>query len=248
MTTVKNIYDYLNTIAPFDTQESWDNSGFLIGEFRKQVKTAVLCLDATLEAVEYAKSVNADLLITHHPVIFNGLKELKKGSVAYELVNADIAQISTHTCYDVAENGIADSLATLLELQNKERIADGLITVGELFQEMSVDDLAELAGDKLDSDKVTYTNTDKLIKRVAVSGGAASDFTELAFENADCFILGEMKYHDMLDASQLGRAVICVGHYESEYKPFLMLKSRLEKLFADVEFLVSPEKKNIIGL
>ena len=81
MTTVKNIYDYINSIAPFDTQEEWDNSGHLIGDFRKEVKTCVMALDATKEVCLFAKSVNADLLLTHHPIIFNGVDSVKADSV-----------------------------------------------------------------------------------------------------------------------------------------------------------------------
>ena len=69
MTTVKNIYDYINSIAPFDTQEEWDNAGFLIGDFRKEVKKAVLCLDVTKEVARLAADVNADLILSHHPII-----------------------------------------------------------------------------------------------------------------------------------------------------------------------------------
>lgn len=83
MTTVKNIYDYINSIAPFDTQEEWDNAGFLIGEFRKEVKKAVLCLDVTKAVAEYAKDVEADLIISHHPVIFNGIKNVKRKCSIY---------------------------------------------------------------------------------------------------------------------------------------------------------------------
>ena len=80
MTTVKNIYDYINSIAPFDTQEEWDNAGFLVGEFRKEVKRAVICLDAVKDICAYSAEVNADLIISHHPIIFNGVKHLTKGS------------------------------------------------------------------------------------------------------------------------------------------------------------------------
>ena len=248
MTTVKNIYDYLNSIAPFDTQEEWDNSGFLIGDFRKEVKCAVLSLDATLDAVNYAKSVNADLLITHHPVIFGGIDCVQKGSAVYELVKNNIAQISTHTCFDKANEGIAKKMAEILLLEDVELIDGGNIAVGNLNCEMSIDDLAELASTLFESDKTTFTNTDKIIKRVATAGGASGDFTTLAFENADCFVLGEMKYHEMLDCAERGEAVLCLGHFESENKPFLKLKDKLEQLFTDVEFLTPPERKYIIGL
>ncbi|MCH5321344.1 MAG: Nif3-like dinuclear metal center hexameric protein [Eubacterium sp.] len=245
MTTVKNIYDYINTIAPFDTQEEWDNSGFLLGEFRKEVKTVVLSLDGTKEAVAFAKSVNADLLITHHPIIFNGLKEIKKDSAVYELINSDIAVISVHTPYDKAKGGINDTLAGMLELENTETLPNGYLVVGDLKQEMSIDDFAEFVAQSLDSRGLRFTDTDKLIKRVCVGGGACAEYMWDAFENADCFVTGDLKYHDMLDAREAGFAVISAGHFETENLPFLKIKERLEKLFTDVQFITTPVENPI---
>ena len=213
MTTVKNIYDYINTIAPFDTQEDWDNSGFLLGEFRKEVKTVVLSLDGTKDAVTFAKSVNADLLLTHHPVIFSGLKRIEKGSAVYELINSDIAVISAHTSYDKAKDGINDCLAQMLELENIETLSNGYLVVGDLAQEMSVDDFAEFVGERLETKGLRYTDTDKLIKRVCVGGGSCSEYMWDAYQNSDCFVTGDLKYHDMLDMSEAGFACVSAGHF-----------------------------------
>ncbi|MGN1202984.1 MAG: Nif3-like dinuclear metal center hexameric protein, partial [Eubacterium sp.] len=185
MTTVKNIYDYINSIAPFDMQEEWDNSGFILGEYRKEVKTVVLSLDGTKQVAEFAKNVGADLLLTHHPVIFNSLNKIEKGSAVYELVKNDIAVISAHTSYDKAKGGINDSLAELLGLENTETLPDGYLVAGNLKQEMSIDDFAELVGAILNTKGLRYTDTDKLIRRVCVGGGACSEYMWNAFENAD---------------------------------------------------------------
>lgn len=245
MTTVKNIYDYIDTIAPFDTQEEWDNSGFLLGEFRKEVKTVVLSLDAVKDTVSFAKSVNADLLLTHHPVIFNGLKKIKKNSAVYELINSDIAVISVHTPYDKAKGGINDILAQMLELENTQTLSNGYLVTGELRQEMSIDDFADFTAQTLDSKGLRYTDTDKLIKRVCVGGGACSEYIWDAFENADCFVTGDLKYHEMLDAGEAGFCVISAGHYETENLPFLKIKDRLERIFTDVRFIIAPVQNPI---
>lgn len=245
MTTVKNIYDYINTISPFDTQEEWDNSGFLIGNFRKEVRNAVIALDCTNEVAEYAESISADLIITHHPVIFGGIKSVKAESPIYRLIRNDIAQISVHTPYDKADGGINDNLAALLSLQNTRHLADGYLVAGELEDAMSIDDFAELVADTLDTSGIRYTDTEKLIKTVAVGGGACSEYLEDAMAQADCFVTGDMKYHEMLDAQQLGFAVISAGHYETENKPFLMIKDKLEKLFTDVNFYIAPTQNPV---
>lgn len=248
MTTVKNIYDYINTIAPFDTQEDWDNSGFLLGEFRKEVKTVVLSLDGTKDAVTFAKSVNADLLLTHHPVIFSGLKRIEKGSAVYELINSDIAVISAHTSYDKAKDGINDCLAQMLELENIETLSNGYLVVGDLAQEMSVDDFAEFVGERLETKGLRYTDTDKLIKRVCVGGGSCSEYMWDAYQNSDCFVTGDLKYHDMLDMSEAGFACVSAGHFETENLPFLKIKERLEKIFTDVQFMIAPVKNSIMDI
>lgn len=248
MTTVKNIYDYINSIAPFDTQEEWDNSGFIIGEFRKEVKTVVLSLDATKKVADFAKNVNADLLLNHHPVIFTSIKSVKKGSAVYELVNSDIAVISAHTSFDKAVEGINDNLAKLLGLENTRKLENGYVVVGDLDAEMSVDDFAQFVGETLETKGLRYTDTDKPIKTVAVGGGACSEFMEDAMENADCFVTSDLKYHEMLDASENGFAVINAGHYETENKPFLMIKDKLEKIFTDVEFIIAPEKNPVLEI
>lgn len=248
MTTVKNIYDYINTFAPFDTQEDWDNSGFIIGEFRKEVKTVVLSLDATKKAAEFARSIGADLLLTHHPVIFNGIKNVVNGSAVYELVQGGVAVISAHTCYDKAPDGIGDNLAKLLDLSNTRRLDNEYVVVGELESEMSIDDFVMSVGSILGTKGLRYTDTDKIIKTVAVGGGACGDFIEDAMANADCFVTSDLKYHQMLEAKENGFALVSAGHFETENMPFLMIKDKLEKVFTDVDFVVAPVENPVMDI
>ncbi len=237
MTTVKNIYDYINSIAPFDAQEEWDNSGHLVGDYRKEVKKCVMALDCTKDVCRFARDVGADLVLTHHPIIFGGVSDVKSDSVVYMLANAGISGLSAHTNFDFAIGGINDNLAQRLGLQNARHLDDSLIVAGELEGEMSIDDLAEYVSDKLGCAGIRYTDTDKPIKTVAVGGGACEEFTELAAQNADAFITGDMKYHAMLKAAECGFPVISAGHYETEHDSFMMLKDKLESIFTDVEFI-----------
>ena len=245
MTTVKNIYDYINSIAPFETQEDWDNSGHLIGDFRGEVKKCVMSLDATKEVCSFAKEVGADLVLTHHPIIFGAISEIKKGSVFCTLVNSGISAICAHTNFDFASGGINDNLADILELKNKRRVGETLIVEGELEMPMSIDDFAEYVSDTLNVSGIRYTDTQKQIKTVAVGGGAGEEYMYEALETADCFLTGDMKYHQMLDASENDLAVISAGHFETENEAFLMLKNKLEKIFIDVEFIVAPRENPI---
>lgn len=248
MTTVKNIYDYINSIAPYDTQEEWDNSGHLIGDFRKPVKCVVMALDATKEVCDFAMDVKADLVFTHHPLIFSGLKNIIAGTPAYKLVSDNIAYICAHTNFDKAECGINYNLAKLLELKNIEITPEAYLAVGELDTEMSIDDFAEFVSNKLDCAGIRYTDTDKMIKRVAVGGGACGEYIQQAREISDCFVTGELKYHEMLDSFEMGYPVISAGHFETENIPFLMLKEKLEAIFTDVEFIIAPRKNPILSI
>ena len=248
MTTVKNIYDYINSIAPFDTQEEWDNAGFLIGEFRKEVKKAVLCLDVTKAVAEYAKDVEADLIISHHPVIFNGIKNVKKGSAVYTCIENDIAVISAHTNFDLAECGINYNLAMRLGLNDIKLIDGSFLAVGNLDYEMSIDDFAQFVSDTLDVSGLRYTDTEKPVKTIAVGGGACEEYIELAVQNADCFVTGDMKYHAMLECAENSYAVISAGHYETEHDSFIMLMDKLKALFADVEFLSANQKNPVLAV
>ena len=245
MTTVKNIYDYINSIAPFDSQEEWDNSGHLIGDFRKKVKKCVLALDATKEVCSFAKDIEADLLLTHHPIIFGGIESVKSDSAVYILANSGISAICAHTNFDLANGGINDNLAKILELKNTHHIENTLIVKGELDLEMSIDDFAEFVSGKLGCQGIRYTKTDKLIKTIALGGGACEEYIPLAMQNADCFLTGDMKYHKMLEAYEKGFSVISAGHFETENSAFLMLKENLEKIFTDVEFIVAPYENPI---
>ncbi len=248
MTSVKDIYDYINNIAPYDRMEEWDNSGFILGDINKEVKTVVMSLDATKKATAFAKSVNADLLLTHHPIIFGGVKKIKKDSAIYQLINNDICCMCAHTSFDKANGGINDNLALLLELKNTRKLENGYVVVGELENEMSIDDFATFVSNALDVHALRYTDTDKMIKTVAVGGGACGEFIDDAMQNADCFVTSDLKYHQMLDANEENFALINAGHFETENKAFLMLKNKLEKEFEQVEFVIAPVQNPVLEL
>lgn len=245
MTTVKNIFDYINSIAPFDTAEDWDNSGFLAGDFRKQVKRAVVTLDITKEVAKYAASVGADLIISHHPLIFGGVNSVKKGTALYTVISNDIAVISAHTNYDASACGINGNLCKALKLNDIHQLDGSFLSMGSLDYEMSIDDFAEYVSNILDVSGIRYTDTEKTIKTVAVGGGACEEYAELALSNADCFVTGDMKYHQMLDMAENDMAVISAGHFETEAAAFSMLLNDLKEIFADVEFYWGNQKNPV---
>ncbi len=237
MPTVKDIYNYINAIAPFETQEEWDNSGLLVGTFEKEVKKAVLSLDATSEVCSFAADLNADLIISHHPIIFNPLSALLQGGAAYICANNGVSVISAHTNFDKADEGINANLCKILGLTDVTSIDNTFIVTGKLDCEMSIDDFAQYVCDKLCVSGIRYTDTDRPIKTVAVGGGACEEYLAEAMRNADCFLTGDMKYHQLLEAAEHGFAAISAGHFETESKAFSMLLDKLQAEFPSVEFV-----------
>ena len=116
MSKVLDFYHFLDTLAPFSTQESWDNSGFLVGDGEREVKKVLLALDATKDVLAEAEKIGAELIITHHPVIFGSLKEFHPQNMAFAAAEKGIAIISSHTALDIADGGVNDCLAAALGL------------------------------------------------------------------------------------------------------------------------------------
>lgn len=237
-TKAKDIYDYIDRIAPFDTQCEWDNAGYLIGDMNREVKTAVLSLDASSGAVRFAKEHGAELIISHHPVIFGSISSVLKNSVVYKCAENQIDVLSAHTNFDLAAGGINTNLAARLGLLNTRHIAGTYMVLGELENACGVDAFAEFVKNTLGVQGIRYTKTGKKIKTVAVIGGAAGEFYELAIEQgADCYITGEVPHHILLACAEQDFAVIEAGHFETESDSFKMLLPELAAQFKDVTFL-----------
>ncbi len=237
MTTINDIYNYIDSIAPFNTQCEWDNSGLLIGNDERNIKNAVLSLDVTSHTVEYAKENNAELIISHHPIIFTPLKNIPHESVVYSCIENHIDVISAHTCFDKSPLGINFNLAKRLGLLNTYMLPDSFMAVGELEQPMDIDAFAEFVKEKLCVKGMRYTKTTKQIRKVALIGGAACEYAEAAMSVADCFITGEVKHHIFTYCSENNFAIIEAGHFETESDSFKMLIPMLSKEFPDINFL-----------
>ena len=112
--TVLDFYRCLDELAPFSTQLSWDNSGLLVGDFSQQVHTCVLALDVTEAVVRFAREHDAQLIVTHHPVIFGAIRNVTAESLVWRLARENISVISAHTNLDLAEGGVNDALSAAL--------------------------------------------------------------------------------------------------------------------------------------
>ena len=233
MAKVKDFYGYLNSIAPFETQEDWDNSGMLVGDMNAEVKKAAVVLDITHEEIKKAKAIGADLIISHHPVIFNPIKSVTKGSVPYELVASSINALCCHTPLDIADGGTNDSLAKLLGI-NVTRADDPILRLGTV-EPTTAQELAGKIAKTLNT-KVRYADAGKTIKKIAICTGAGCSLIEAAGE-IDAFITGDASQHNFLDCVQAGITLIAAGHYETEIIVVPVLVKKLQAQFPDIEII-----------
>lgn len=233
MAKVKDFYGYLNSIAPFETQEDWDNSGMLVGDMNAEVKKAAVVLDITHEEIKKAKAIGADLIISHHPVIFNPIKSVTKGSVPYELVASSINALCCHTPLDIADGGTNDSLAKLLGI-NVTRADDPILRLGTV-EPTTAQELAGKIANTLNT-KVRYADAGKTIKKIAICTGAGCSLIEAAGE-IDAFITGDASHHNFLDCVQAGITLIAAGHYETEIIVVPVLVEKLQAQFPDIEII-----------
>lgn len=233
MAKVKDFYGYLNSIAPFETQEDWDNSGMLVGDMDAEVKKAAVVLDITHEEIKKAKAIGADLIISHHPVIFNPIKSVTKGSVPYELVASSINALCCHTPLDIADGGTNDSLAELLGIE-VTRTENPILRLGTV-EPTTAENLAGKIAKTLNT-KVRYADAGRKIEKIAICTGAGCSLIEAAGE-IDAFITGDASHHNFLDCVQAGITLIAAGHYETEIVVVPVLVKKLQAQFPDIEII-----------
>lgn len=233
MAKVKDFYSYLNSIAPFETQDDWDNSGMLVGDMNAEVKKAAVVLDITHEEIKKAKAIGADLIISHHPVIFNPIKSVTKGSVPYELVASSINALCCHTPLDIADGGTNDSLAELLGI-NVTRADDPILRLGTV-EPTTAQELAGKIANTLNT-KVRYADAGRKIEKIAICTGAGCSLIEAAGE-IDAFITGDASHHNFLDCIQAGITLIAAGHYETEIVVVPVLVKKMQAQFPDIEII-----------
>ncbi len=244
MRTVREFYDFLDYIAPFSSAESWDNSGLLVGSFEKKVERVAVVLDLNEETLEQAISLEADLIITHHPVIFKAQKNFLSDCVAYRLAENSISLISTHTPLDAASGGVNDVLCDLLELTKTDvlqtKSSENLLRVG-FTDRTTPKEFSSFVSRQLGAE-VRYCDAGREIETVAVCSGAGADFAcEVAELGIDALVTGDAKYHDFLDAKENGLTLIAAGHFETENPAMSILASKLRASFSETDIIVLSE-------
>lgn len=246
MTTVKDILNYTETFAPLSTAADFDNCGILVGSGDSEVKKALVTLDITAAVVKEAKDMGADLIISHHPVIFSPLKKLSTDSVPYLLAQYGITALCLHTNLDIAQDdGVNVCLAKALSLSDIRIFPEEFVCLGELSEPMEIRDFAKLVKNALKADSVMFTKGKSTIKTVGMCSGAGGDMYHSAVSlGADVFLTGEAKHHEYLEAVETGIPMVVAGHFFTEDIAMLPLRDKLADKFPGTEFVMSTVNRN----
>lgn len=242
MANVKDISNFINSIAPYDTKCQWDNCGILIGDEERQVNKIGFTLDLTKESLDSAINEGVDLIITHHPIIFHPQKSFLKGNMAYELAFNGISAISAHTCFDCANGGVNDALCSILGIENVAGVPNDecvvpMARIGTLTneKELSSIEFADLVSEKLGT-TVSVVESDRKIKKVVVCGGAGMDFfCDAVNMGADAYVTGEARHHELLMAKEMGITLVVAGHFETENPAMAHLKKYIDDAFPNID-------------
>lgn len=216
--TVSQLLAQFDQKYPLCTALDFDNVGLLVGDADMQITSVAVSLDATLPALKWAKQKGANLLLTHHPIIFKPVKALTSNLMAYAAAAQQISVMSLHTNLDVADGGVNDQLAKALGFTVKAPLcSDGLGRVCTLPHPLDDKQLCAHVKQALGSSGVRATVGKAVHTTVAVGGGACGDLIDQAMsQGATALITGEAKHSDFLYAAQRNFTLIAAGHFATE--------------------------------
>lgn len=235
--TVQQVLEEMRRIAPPELAESWDNVGLLVDAGRP-VDAILTTLDITAPVVEEAVKHRCNLIVSHHPVIFDPIKRVTAQDLPALLLAGGVSAICMHTNLDAASGGVNDTLAELLGMRDTIPFADGCGRIGTV-DATTAKALAELCQDTL-GPGVRYVEADHPVLRLAEVSGAGGSYWKEALElGADCLVTGEANHHVACDAKQRGMGLVAAGHWATERPVAAVLAKRLSEAFPDIPVTVS---------
>ena len=219
------IYNFLDRLSPFAIQEKWDNSGLIVGDFEEDISQIALSIDVDEALIDSLE--DNTLLITHHPLIFSGLKELNfakyPANLLQKMVQKNISNIAMHTNFDQTH---------LNDYVLKEVLGEKIVKKDGFVAYFDVDeDFEEFSKRVAEAFKLEIVRTvacHKRVKRVALTTGSGCSLMRTL--EADCFLTGDIKYHDAMEAKSINLSLIDIGHYESEHFFAKILEKHLKNL------------------
>ena len=262
MTTVGDVLHFVETLAPRTMKMEWDNVGLLCGRESRQVKKILVALDPFPGVIREAIAEGAELIVTHHPLIFGETvkavnEATQTGRSLLMLIENGIAAINAHTNLDQAPGGVNDVLAQTLGLKNVVVLNPcgtdaqgrewGLIRMGEV-EEQSL--AAFLPGVKqaLRCEGLRYVDGGKPVRKVAVGGGSCSGaMYEVAAAGCDTFVTADVKYNGFWDAQELGLNLIDAGHFHTENPVVAVLAEKIAAAFPEIEVEISESHRDCMN-
>lgn len=258
MPTVGDILKFVETLAPPELKMDWDNVGLLCGRSSREVTKVLVALDPFLDAAEEAADMGAELLLTHHPLIFVPCKAVNEdtsvGKTVLYLIEHGIAAVNAHTNLDCAPGGVNDVLADLLGLTHTEiltgtegsggRPYSGLLRAGTV-EEQSLETFLQNVKAMLGTPVLRYADGGRPVRRVAVGGGACgSELMDAYNAGCDTFVTADVKYNQFWDARDLGMSLIDAGHFYTENPVCPVLAGKLRAAFPGVLVKVSENHRD----
>ena len=251
---LKDFLDLLEQIAPARLAEQWDNPGLQVGSYDQEIRKIFLALDPTSEALGSASKTGAQVLLTHHPLIFKPISRLEihsyPQSVIFQATKNRISVVAAHTNLDVAKGGMNDILANTLGLQQIEVLSNtdedkdvGLGRIGDLPEPTEFSCVIDHIKKVLKIEKLRVAGQrDRPVRRLAVVAGSGGNFVSLASEKgADILLTGDVSHHHALAARSLGIALIDGGHFYTEKTAFRNFAERLKELLTGKGWAVTVE-------
>ena len=256
MATVADILKFMEGIAPPYMAEGWDNCGLLCGRKDREVKKILVALDPFDTVIDEAIALKADLIVTHHPLIFRDKlmavnEDTETGRCVLKLIENGIAAINAHTNLDMAPGGVNEVLAKTLGLINIEIVDPvdhyGLLRKGEV-SEQPVENFLAVVREKLNCKGLRYVASGKPVRVVAVGGGSCADFmTNALAAGCDTFVTADVKYNQFRTAWELGLNLIDAGHFHTENPVMPVVAEKLRAEFPGVDVIFSENHDDVMN-
>ncbi len=258
MVYVSDILNFVETLAPRSMKMDWDNVGLLCGSRSTPVTKVLVALDPFEHVCKEAADWGAQVIVTHHPIIFRPLPNITDettiGRGLITLIKHNISAINAHTNLDQTPGGVNDVLAATLGLVNVEVINAcgttedgrpwGLLRMGEVPQQ-SLDAFLCTVKERLGCEGLRYAEGGKSVRRIAVGGGACADgFREALAAGCDTFVTSDIKYNQFWDARDLGLNLIDAGHFHTENPVVAVLAEKIAGAFPEVEVKISESHRD----
>ncbi|MBR6208933.1 MAG: Nif3-like dinuclear metal center hexameric protein [Oscillospiraceae bacterium] len=243
MPNVSDIAAYLEEKIPSKLMESYDNVGLLCGFPEQEVSRILVVLDITMEAIEEAVALGAELIVSHHPIIFQPVRRIldttAEGRRIIALLQNDLSAVCLHTNLDRVDGGVNTALVQALGGEDEESLPD-MGSLCRLPESLPLELFLDQTREALGAMDMRYHDAQRRVEYLAVCGGAGADILYTAAERGcDTVLTGEIKHHQWIDGAELGLNLIEGGHFATENVVTNVLAELLRREYPDVDICLS---------